>query len=65
MRYLAFALVLVGVVTAARAQDAIPDLKGTWSGKGKSIVSSATTLIIQARKPLLVRRASVTSSSPL
>ena len=37
MRYLAFALVLVGVVTAARAQDAIPDLKGTWSGKGKSI----------------------------
>ena len=38
MRYLAFALVLVGVMTAARAQDAIPDLKGTWSGKGKSIV---------------------------
>ncbi|MGA8625842.1 MAG: hypothetical protein WB686_14045 [Pseudolabrys sp.] len=37
MRYLAFALVLVGAVTAARAQDAIPDLKGTWSGKGKSI----------------------------
>ena len=33
MRYLALALVLVGVVTAARAQDAIPDLKGTWSGK--------------------------------
>jgi hypothetical protein len=38
MRYLALALVLLGVVTAARAQDAIPDLKGTWSGKGKSIV---------------------------
>ena len=38
MRYLAFALVLVGVVTAARALDAIPDLKGTWSGKGQSIV---------------------------
>ena len=36
MRYLAFALVLVGVVTAARAQDAIPDLKGTWSGKGSA-----------------------------
>jgi hypothetical protein len=38
MRWLAFALVLAGAVTAARAQDAIPDLKGTWSGKGKSIV---------------------------
>jgi hypothetical protein len=38
MRYLAFALVLVGMATAARAQDAIPDLKGTWSGKGQSIV---------------------------
>jgi hypothetical protein len=25
-------------VTSARAQDAIPDLKGTWSGKGKAIV---------------------------
>jgi len=39
MRYLVFSLVLLGVVaTAARAQDAIPDLKGTWTGKGKSIV---------------------------
>ena len=38
MKYLAFALTLMCVVSAARAQDAIPDLKGTWSGKGKSIV---------------------------
>ena len=39
MRYLVFALALVGAAaTSARAQDAIPDLKGTWSGKGKSIV---------------------------
>jgi hypothetical protein len=39
MRCLVFALVLLGTAaTAARAQDAIPDLKGTWSGKGKSIV---------------------------
>ena len=38
MRYLAFALVLVGLVTEARAQDGIPDLKGTWSGKGQAIV---------------------------
>ena len=37
MRYLVFALALLGA-TAARAQDAIPDLKGTWSGKGKAIV---------------------------
>src|SRR5262245_1877634 len=39
MRYLVFALALLGTAaTSARAQDAIPDLKGTWSGKGKSIV---------------------------
>jgi hypothetical protein len=39
MRFVVFALVLLGAAaTTARAQDAIPDLKGTWSGKGKSIV---------------------------
>ena len=39
MRRLVLALALLGAAaTAARAQDAIPDLKGTWSGKGKSIV---------------------------
>ena len=39
MRCQVFALALLGAAaTAASAQDAIPDLKGTWSGKGKSIV---------------------------
>jgi hypothetical protein len=38
MRYFAIAFALVCAVTAACAQDAIPDLKGTWSGKGKSVV---------------------------
>ena len=39
MRHLVFALALLGAAaTSARAQDAIPDLKGTWSGKGKSMV---------------------------
>ena len=39
MRHLVFALALLGAtVTGAHAQTAIPDLKGTWSGKGKSIV---------------------------
>lgn len=39
MRGIFFALALVGAAaTAASAQDAIPDLKGTWTGKGKSIV---------------------------
>jgi hypothetical protein len=34
-----FVLALLGATaTAAGAQDAIPDLRGTWSGKGKSIV---------------------------
>jgi hypothetical protein len=40
MRRYVFALALLSAAawTAAQAQDAIPDLKGTWSGKGKSIV---------------------------
>jgi hypothetical protein len=38
MRYVALVLAIVGVTAAARAQDAIPDLKGTWSGKGKVII---------------------------
>src|SRR5437588_7972694 len=39
MRCLVFALALLAAAaTSTRAQDAIPDLKGTWSGKGKSIV---------------------------
>jgi hypothetical protein len=39
MRGLVFALALLGVAaTVASAQDAIPDLKGTWTGKGKAIV---------------------------
>jgi hypothetical protein len=39
MKSLAFALALLGAAAAsAHAQNAIPDLKGTWSGKGKSIV---------------------------
>jgi hypothetical protein len=29
---------LIGAATTARAQDAIPDIKGTWSGKGKVLV---------------------------
>ena len=39
MRYLVLASALLAIAaTTARAQDAIPDLKGTWTGKGKSIV---------------------------
>jgi hypothetical protein len=39
MKCIVFALALVGATaTAAHAQDAIPDLKGTWTGKGKAIV---------------------------
>jgi hypothetical protein len=39
MKRLALVLaLLVAPATIVRAQDAIPDLKGTWSGKGKSIV---------------------------
>jgi hypothetical protein len=40
MRYLALALVLAvtGAATVAHSQDAIPDIKGTWTGKGKVLV---------------------------
>ena len=39
MRGLILALALVGAAaTMAHAQGAIPDLKGTWTGKGKSVV---------------------------
>ena len=39
MKYYILALALLGsTAPAARAQDAVPDLRGTWTGKGKSIV---------------------------
>jgi hypothetical protein len=39
MKRFVFALVLLGTAgTVACAQNAVPDLKGTWTGKGKSIV---------------------------
>ena len=39
MRRLVLALALLGVTAPiARAQDAVPDLKGTWTGKGKAVV---------------------------
>ena len=39
MKSLVLALMLVGAAaTAAHAQESIPDLKGTWTGKGKVVV---------------------------
>jgi hypothetical protein len=38
MKHLALALALVCTAAAANAQNAIPDIKGTWTGKDKSIV---------------------------
>jgi hypothetical protein len=39
MRRLVLALVVLGAAAiSAQAQDATPDLKGTWSGKGKALV---------------------------
>jgi hypothetical protein len=38
MRYFALVLAIVGAATAAQAQNAVPDLKGTWTGKGKVLV---------------------------
>ena len=41
MRTIGFVVALACVATVAHAQDAIPDLKGTWEGKGQSIVFGA------------------------
>jgi hypothetical protein len=39
MKYLIVALTLLGAAaTGAHARDAIPDIKGTWTGKGKAII---------------------------
>jgi hypothetical protein len=38
MKGLAIVSALLGFTTAALAQDGVPDLKGTWSGKGKTVV---------------------------
>ncbi len=39
MKCLALALALLGATTAAAGpQDAVPNLRGTWSGKGTSII---------------------------
>jgi hypothetical protein len=38
MRYLALVLAVVGTASVAQAQDAPPDIKGTWTGKGKVLV---------------------------
>ena len=38
MKALVLIVALLGASTAVQAQDGVPDLKGTWSGKGKSVV---------------------------
>jgi hypothetical protein len=39
MKHLILTMALLGImVLPAMSEDAIPDLKGTWSGKGKTIV---------------------------
>jgi hypothetical protein len=39
MKYLVLALALLGTtVSLAASQELIPDLRGTWTGKGKAIV---------------------------
>jgi hypothetical protein len=38
-----FALALLATAVPACAQDSVPDLKGTWTGKGKSVVFGANS----------------------
>ena len=38
MKHVAVMLTVMGLSTGAAAQNAIPDLKGTWTGKGESVV---------------------------
>jgi hypothetical protein len=61
MRYLALVLAVVGAATAAGAQDAIPDIKGTWTGKGKvAVFGSNVHIPAHTRRPM--RRACATST---
>jgi hypothetical protein len=49
MKRFAFALALKGVSAADLPQSAFPDLRGTWTGKGRSVVYGANnTLQIRA-----------------
>jgi len=47
MKHPVLALLLLGAATVAaraqeaRAQDAVPDLRGTWTGKGKAVLFGA------------------------
>ena len=44
MKYVIFSVILLATAaTNTRAQNMIPDLKGTWSGKGKVIVFGSHT----------------------
>ena len=38
MKYFAFAIALLGFSIEVSAQSTFPDLKGTWTGKGQSVV---------------------------
>jgi hypothetical protein len=38
MKYLVFVLIQIGLLATASAQSVVPDLKGTWTGKGMSVV---------------------------
>lgn len=62
MRNLAVALVLIvaGAGTAVRAQDAVPALKGTWTGTGKVLVYGTTEHLAGSPQTPAVRDLTVT-----
>jgi hypothetical protein len=43
MRNLVLALAFLAIAPSAQAQSAVPDLKGTWVGKGKSLIYGNST----------------------
>ena len=40
-----FALILAGAVGSAAAQSAVPDLRGTWTGKGNVLIYGTSELL--------------------
>jgi hypothetical protein len=63
MKYLAGAaaiLLLTAVTGAALAQDAVPDLKGTWKGTGKILLFGTTEHLIGSPQNAVVRDLQVT-----
>ena len=63
MRFVMALVLLAGLSTAVMAEDALPDLKGTWTGTSKSVVFGNNAYHPGTQKPR-TRRASASRPTP-